>query len=178
MPRSLGPDTILRRGAIVIVDQDGFTRKMLAEGAQAALRDVWLIRRVLIPIFRSEGGEVYKVDADNLYIYFEDVHAAVRASGSAHEALAVATRRRRSPVQVSIGIGFGELYYVTSEDDYYGREVNLASKLGEDVAEGGETLLTESAFHSVRAAELPGRPVRHRVVIVSDVKIRFHPWRY
>jgi hypothetical protein len=33
-------------------------------------------------------------------------------------------------------------------EGYFGEEMNLASKLGEDTAEGGETLLTNLAYES------------------------------
>ena len=41
---------------------------------------------------------------------------------------------------------------MVGDDDFYGNELNLASKLGEDVADAGETLLTEAA-HAQLVAE-------------------------
>jgi class 3 adenylate cyclase len=164
-----GPDTIVRRGAIVIVDNAGFTARMLTAGAPLALQDVWTTRRTLIPLFREEGGEVYKVDADNLYVFFDEISAAVGASQRAHRAMAELTLEHR--LRVSIGIGFGELYYVSSEDEYYGPEVNLASKLGEDIAAPEETLITEAA-----SAAIPARSVRLsrlRSILIGGVRIRY-----
>lgn len=165
-----GPDTIVRRGAIVIVDNAGFTARMLTAGAPVALQDVWATRRTLIPVFREGRGEVYKVDADNLYVFFDDVAAAIHASQSAHRAMAELTSVNHR-LRVSIGIGFGELYYVSSEDEYYGPEVNLASKLGEDIAAPEETLITEAA-----AAEIPPgviRLSRLRSMGIGGVRIRY-----
>ena len=42
---------------------------------------------------------------------------------------------------------------VVENEDLYGSEVNLASKLGEDLAQRGEILLTESAFARVDSAK-------------------------
>ena len=75
-----------------------------------------------------------------------------------------------NPLQVSIGIGYGDLHYVTSEDDYYGAEVNLASKLGEDVACGGETLLTEAALAAIREP-VEGRAGRRRYALARLCKL-------
>jgi class 3 adenylate cyclase len=50
------------------------------------------------------------------------------------------------------GIGYGEVLIVQDED-LYGAEVNLASKLGEDLASRNEVLLTESAFKRVDASK-------------------------
>jgi class 3 adenylate cyclase len=47
-------------------------------------------------------------------------------------------------------VGYGEVLMV-DEDDFYGNELNLASKLGEDIADPGETLLTEAAHAQLRA---------------------------
>lgn len=166
---ALGPDTIRRDGCILIADLAGFTKKVLHEGTAAALHDVWTMRRTLVPLFRQMGGEVFKVDADNLYAYFATVDPALRAAEAAHAEL------QQQSIRVSVGIGFGELFYITSEDDYYGAEVNLASKLGEDIAEGGETMLTEAAARALRDP-LPGRLGKLRVTTVSGVKVRFRTW--
>lgn len=171
-----GPDTIPRQGAVMIIDQSGFTRKVLQRGTGQALRDVWLMRKLLIPLLREHGGEVYKIDADNLYAYFGAAGTAVGAAAAAHRLLRARQRRRKDPVKASIGIGYGVLYYVSSEDDYYGREVNLAAKLGEDVAEAGETLLTDAAYEAVGIAPVEGTAGRPRYATVSDIRIRYRQW--
>lgn len=173
----LPQDAVERRGTIVIADQDGFTRTILERGTSAALENIWRIRRLLIPVFRHGGGEVYKVDADNLYVYFRDAEAAVAASLEAHATLARDGRRRRprEPLAVGIGIGSGSLVYLPSEDDYYGAEVNLASKLGEDTANGGETLLTIGAFNAL-SPHAPGRAGRLRRIRVGSRHVSFREW--
>lgn len=174
---SLPEDAVERKGTIVIVDQDGFTRTVLERGAAAALAKVWKIRRLLIPLFRRAGGEVYKVDADNLYVYFHETDAAVAASLHAHAILARENRTRgfRDPLAVGIGIGCGAYVYLPSEDDYYGAEVNLASKLGEDTADAGETLLTIAASRALTSAA-PGKKGRLRRIRISKVRISYREW--
>jgi adenylate cyclase len=171
---SPGPDTISRRGAILVVDSAGFTRCMLERGAAAALADIWLTRRELIPIFRTHDGEVYKIDADNLYVFFDSVAGAMRACAEAHEAMRRASDGMGRTIAISMGIGFGELFYVASEDDYYGPEVNLASKLGEDVAAARETLLTVAAWEQLRSEQVKIRG-RVRQTKLSGLVIRYYP---
>jgi len=169
----LTPDTIQRRGAIVIADQSGFTRNVLTQGPEMALEQIWAIRRTLIPLFRDFGGEVYKVFADNVYVFFDSVDTAAEASTAAHQKLVSVSRKRKVPIQIAAGIGFGDLLYLPSEDDYYGAELNLASKLGEDIGDGGQTLLTESA---VSALTVPGRLSRKRSLNISGVKVTYRLW--
>jgi len=42
----------------------------------------------------------------------------------------------------------GKMLYSETLEGYFGEEMNLASKLGEDIAEGGETLLTVAAYEN------------------------------
>jgi class 3 adenylate cyclase len=174
---ALPSDTVLRTGAILICDSSGFTRSILERGVGETLGRIHAMRRLLIPVYRHAGGEVYKVAADNLFSFFRTAEAAVAAALEGHRVLSGATAKRESasPFPVGVGIGFGELLYLPSEDDYYGLEVNLASKLGEDLAEAGETLLTEAAAASLGPAA-PGRPLRWRRSVLSNVRIRFRSW--
>ena len=55
------------------------------------------------------------------------------------------------PFGVCIGIGYGKMLD-GGDEGMYGDEVNLAYKLGEDVAEAGEILLTESSHEEVSIA--------------------------
>ena len=140
-----GADANERTGAILILDQSGFTRILFEHGVELALDLVWRMRRVAIPVLRDFGGEVYKVDADNIYSFFTSVDAALDAATAAHRALA----EDEQGIAGSVGIGYGTFLHLPSEDDYFGGEVNVASKLGEDIAAARETLLTEAAFNQL-----------------------------
>ena len=62
-------------------------------------------------------------------------------------------------MQFSYGIGYGDM--LDLDDDMFGLEVNLASKIGEDLARPGEALLTPSAAAALDPATLR-RVVPHR----------------
>ncbi len=53
-----------------------------------------------------------------------------------------------SEIYIAIGIGYGRVLLV-GDDDAYGDEMNVACKLGEDLAEQGEILLTASAHEAL-----------------------------
>ena len=64
-------------------------------------------------------------------------------------------------LRFSYGIGYGEV--LDLEKDVFGLEVNLASKLGEDLAKPGEALLTPSAAAALDRRTLK-RVTLHRIV--------------
>ena len=79
---------------------------------------------------------------------------AVDAARRIQTALAAANvgAPEEDAIGVSIGIGHGPILLAC--DDFFGDEVNLASKLGEDIAESGEVLLTHRARRALRGRRL------------------------
>lgn len=118
--------------AILIIDMCGFSRLMEEQGVDVALEAVAMLQEVAQGCTESMGGRVVKFWADNVMALFPDVCSAVRAA-EATEAL----------VRCAAGVGFGEV--LERPGDAFGVEVNNACRLGEDIAEGGEVLLTEAA---------------------------------
>jgi class 3 adenylate cyclase len=49
-------------------------------------------------------------------------------------------------ILLGVGLGFGDMLQI-GEEDVFGAEVNAASKLGEDIAKGGDILVTEHFRH-------------------------------
>src|SRR5262249_12127998 len=101
----------------------------------------------------TAGGAVVKFEADNCYSIFPDPVTAMRASMAINVAL-VENNRGKGPdeiIEASIGIGHGSI--LLGCDDFYGDEVNLACKLGEDIADRNEIYLSESAHSHLPAGE-------------------------
>lgn len=167
MTKVFGADANERSGAILILDQSGFTRILFEHGVERALDLVWRMRRISVPVLREFRGEVYKVDADNVYTYFATVDDAASAAERLHAAL----EQEDVGIQASVGIGWGTFLHLPSEDDYFGAEVNLASKLGEDIAAAGETLLTEAAF--ARLSKERAETATEESVRISGLSFRY-----
>jgi class 3 adenylate cyclase len=141
-----------QRKAVMMLDLSGFSRATLDRGIVASLLMSHEMRRLAEPAVAERGGVVVKSPADNLFCLFdraEDALAASRAITNSLEAANVVLPDGLE-LYVSVGIGFGPLLVVGGED-MWGSEVNLAAKLGEDVADRGEILLTAAA-----RAELQG----------------------
>jgi adenylate cyclase len=139
--------TFVETHAILILDMSGFSRLVEEFFIIHTLAQIQQMRSVVIPVVEAHQGEVLKLEADNVYAIFPRVA----------DALAAATQMLQQLAQVnthaSIGIGYGELIMIANDrggsKDAFGNQMNLASKLGEDLAEANEILLTDAAFQQI-----------------------------
>ena len=87
-----------------------------------------------------------------MFATFDDVPQALATARAIQRSLDAANTFLPEDwdLHAGIGIGYGPLLFV-GEDDLFGSEMNIASKLGEDVAGRGEILLSSAARERVRA---------------------------
>ena len=139
--------------AVFVMDMSGFSRQTLRHGIIHFLAQIHRMHSIATPVVESHGGEVIKYEADNVFAVFPDVEQAVDAAVELDRSLELVDTMLPDECDMhgEFGIGYGEVLVVENED-LYGSEVNLASKLGEDLAQRGEILLTESAFARVDSA--------------------------
>jgi len=133
--------------AVLVSDLSGFTRLTKQKGI---LHFLCAFRRVCLEaeeVFRRNGVLFWKTDADNLMAAFAEVEPAVQAA-------AALARTDFGDVRCCLGIGWGRILQL--EDDLFGDQVNVAYKLGEDIADPGQVLLSAQAAALVDAARLDG----------------------
>jgi adenylate cyclase len=155
-------ETFVADRAVLVLDMSGFSRTTRAHGIVEFLLMIRRLRRVADSVVAKHRGDVLKAEADNLFCTFPSVPDALAASREI-------TRGLDDDLYVSIGIGYGPLLLI-GDDDVMGSEVNLASKLGEDVADRGDVLLTEGA----RAVLPDDEPLEERTVSVSGMELRHY----
>lgn len=158
--------------AVLVLDMCGFSRVTLRHGIIHYLAMIRRTHQTVLPIVAARGGHVFKTEADNVFATFPKVPAAIAAATDIQAELARANSVLPSDwdVHVGIGVGFGPLL-VIGEDDVYGSEMNLASKLGEDVAEAGDVLLTEGAF---AAAGRDRKRFRKKAIKLGRLKLPYY----
>lgn len=132
--------------AVLCLDMSGFTFLTQKHGL---IHFLGMIRRMQLatsPIVERFKGNVIKFEADNLFAVFSTVEEAIQAAISINIALqAMNTLTAESKdLSVSIGISYGNILLIEGKDAF-GDAINLASKLGEDIAEKGEILVTKEA---------------------------------
>ena len=139
--------------AILVLDMSGFSRTTHRHGIVYFLLMIHQMRLLASPCITKHAGIIVKAEADNLFCLFDTVGDAVRAAREITQRLdtvnLVLPEDRR--LYASIGIGYGHVLNI-EDKDLFGNEVNLASKLGEDVAAQGAILLTPQAHANVEDA--------------------------
>lgn len=132
--------------AFLFADLRGYTAFVERAGDAAARRLLQgyrgLVRR---QVTRERGAEI-KTEGDSFYVVFRSCAAAVRCAMSIQQA---ATRRRKDPLQIGIGIHVGES--LPLDRQYVGGAVNLASRLAAAAA-SGEILISETVHGLIRTA--------------------------
>jgi len=137
--------------AVLVLDSTGFVRATRARGIVHFLDLFLRMRETVTPIFERHRCLAWRSSADNIFSEFASVDHALKAASAAHRAVEKAGLMldEGEPYRVCIGIGFGRMLK-GGPMGMFGGEMNLASKLGEDIAAGGETLLTENAHKHLR----------------------------
>lgn len=155
--------TLFRKRAVVFTDTADFTLRTARDGILHFLMVFDAVTAIAGKVIEETDGEMVKAEGDSLLIRYDDVNAACRGVLELDEALAAYNRKRPENEQVhfSYGVGYGDV--LDTDEDMFGLEVNLASKIGEDLAEPGEALLTPSAAAALEP-ELLKRVVPYRVV--------------
>jgi adenylate cyclase len=141
-----------RTVAVLVVDTCGFSRTVQSQGIVHFLALLERMERLIRPCVEEANGRILRREADNLFAVFENADRALHAARDIHRDVRAANEAlpKEEEVGVSIGIGHGDLLLVGT-DDAWGDEMNLASKLGEDLAECGEILLTTAAREALQS---------------------------
>jgi class 3 adenylate cyclase len=132
--------------AVVFTDLAAFSRNVEEFGVIHFLQVIWEHQELLTPIVAGNDGLLLKTEGDSMMLLFRTARRALECARAMQKACAQVNQRRKPEDQIllCVGVGFGKVLRI-GDQDVWGREVNAASKLGEDTAKAGEILLTESA---------------------------------
>ncbi len=164
--------------AVMVLDSSGFTRLAREHGIIRFLVLIVAMRDIIGPIVQNHEALAAWSEADNSYAVFPSTKAAVRAAVEIQRATAEANEQRSeaSRLWVCIGIGFGKVLRIGNEN-VWGNEMNLASKLGEDTAEAREILITDAA-HADVAGKMGALEFKRRSVEQGRLDIPYYSVEY
>lgn len=151
---------------VLVLDMSGFSLLTQRHGIVYYLAMVRRMHHIVEPLIHERGGDLVKFEADNAFAVFPDAASAVATALAIRESLAADPHPEK--IRVSMGIDGGRVLMV-DQIDVFGHAVNCASKLGEDVAEADEILLTRAIYDRLDAN---GRPEgRATQITVSGIAI-------
>jgi class 3 adenylate cyclase len=160
--------------AVFVMDMSGFSLVVRERGIVHYLSMIRRMQKVCRPIIRRHEGKVVKFEADNCFAVFPTVVQAIDAGIEINRAFEVVNEAEPSyrDIEVAIGLDYGPILLLDGKD-FFGDPVNLASKLGEDLARPAEILTSNRAYQTIRAKKkYPGAEVHFSV---SGIEI--HAWR-
>jgi class 3 adenylate cyclase len=165
-------NTFGQRKAVLALDMSGFSRTTQQHGIIPFLLMIHQMQLICRPCIQEHNGTVIKGEADNLFCLFDAVADAVKASKEIITRLNAVNMILPADRQlyVAFGIGYGNILNI-GDEDIFGDEMNLACKLGEDIAEKGEILLTTAA-----RAELNGSNIamREGSISISGISLNYY----
>ena len=160
---------------VLILDMAGFTVKVQKHGLLFFLRKIRYMQSVVGPLLTEWRGELVKFEADNAYAVFtrpiDAVHCALRIHQTFRE-LANGLPDVDN-VTVSIGLAHGSILLIPGHD-FFGDAVNVASRLGEDIAGHHETYVSAEVLAAI--GEAPGIAVEHvQILGLPAAKVSLAP---
>jgi class 3 adenylate cyclase len=165
-----------QRCAVFVSDLSGFSRLTERYSIVHFLAMICECRRLLIPVIEAAGGSPIKTAADNMYAIFPDPATAIESSIAMQRRLRDYNRGRHEDEQIGlcVGVGYGDVL-VIEKQDFFGHELNLAFKLGEDTAEPGEVLVTRAAMDAAGPERFPheARSISISGVTIPHVSVRY-----
>jgi class 3 adenylate cyclase len=137
---------------VFILDMSGFSLLTRKYGIVHYLSMVRRMQLIAEPIVKTYGGSLIKFEADNCFAVFPDtlsaIHAAIALQFAFKSTNLLTTKD--FDIRISCGIDYGKILIIGNED-CFGDAINRACKLGEDVANAGEILVTQDAMKTVHA---------------------------
>ncbi len=159
--------------AVLVIDMSGFTRLTRQRGVLHFLSLHAELIQMVSGLAAATGGWLVKGEADNAIVAFDSPEQAVTmALALVKRAGAVnGARAETDRILPCVGIAYGPILLLA--DDVYGDAVNVAYKLGEDVAEPLEILVEGTV-----AAELADAGYRfgpRAAAVCGRVELHYRP---
>ncbi|MGZ0187252.1 MAG: adenylate/guanylate cyclase domain-containing protein [Alphaproteobacteria bacterium] len=130
---------------VLVLDLCGFSRR--AVGEEGILSFLAIIRRMQAaarPIVWMHEGEIVKMEADNCFAVFKDPEEAAAAAFELVAASKSIRALEKIDLEICCGIETGRILYLKGED-FFGEAVNIAARLGEDLAKKDQILVGPTA---------------------------------
>ncbi len=136
---------------IMFTDLSGFSRGVEKFGIIHFIQTIHESERILVPIIEDHDGILLKSEGDSFLVIFRNVAKGIQAAIRMQKELVEYNKDKipEEKILLCVGLGYGKVLKI-GDVDVFGSEVNTASKLGEDTADAGEILITQSVFDNAQ----------------------------
>ena len=137
--------------SIFVLDSSSFTDSTAKRGTVASLLRLFDFQKVCIPFLKDQGALLIRAFADDLVALYSRPEPALDAAFEIHRRIRAwnTISEGEAKPEGRIGIGFVSVYAI-GPNLSMGLEMNQTSKLGEDTARGGKTLVTQNAYDALQ----------------------------
>ncbi|MFO8182766.1 MAG: hypothetical protein R6U39_01200 [Candidatus Aegiribacteria sp.] len=162
-----------KKCAIMVLDTSGFTVNTRETGIINYLSCIIRLRDIISPVLLRHGCTSMRFHSDDVFAEFPGADDALAAARDVHRTVSSSGIEVRSGCGLGVcaGIGYGDVLCSLSEG-VFGDQMNMASKLGEDLAEENEILLTQEAYQAI-SKESQGGFTRRRASM-SGVEFSYY----
>ncbi|MBC8463819.1 MAG: hypothetical protein H8D61_02465 [Deltaproteobacteria bacterium] len=138
--------------AVFVLDMSRYSSTIYTRGVFHALKMVRTLRSTATPIIKQFRSEILEQKADNLLVIFDQPLEAVDAAVALNRTFDKVNRTtpELENIYIKVGIDFGKFLRI-DEVGFFGLPINLASKLGEDLSERSELLISDTVFERIKA---------------------------
>ena len=165
----------VREATIMMCDSSGFTRRSHEYGILHFLAVMTSVYDMVTPLVAKHGGTVIACGADNLLAIFDSPANGVDSAIAMQRLLAKFNKGKTDRDQFQLCMGFHHGKLLRLKDGIFGDKVNIAAKIGEDLASAEEILVTKEV-----ANRLPARVKRvyARAVDLGGKTFELHRVKY
>ncbi|MCK5684646.1 adenylate/guanylate cyclase domain-containing protein [bacterium] len=136
-------DLFGEKWCVVFTDLSGFSKKTAKFGIIHFIQTIYESERLLTPVIEDYDGILLKQDGDSMMIIFRNLEKGIESCVKMMEVLVDynKTKPDEEDILLCVGIGYGDILRI-GDSDAFGKELNFAAKLGEDIAKSQEILVT------------------------------------
>lgn len=140
--------------AVLVTDMSGFTCLTKSHGTVHYLSMIDTMYTITKQIVQKNSGLIVKVNADNCVSIFDTVDNALKTSISLNAEFDELNKNQpnQPDIKISSGIDYGQ-FLIHEGVDIFGNPINIASKLGEDIASAKQILITTNASNSLSSTK-------------------------
>ncbi len=137
-------------GYVLLIDMSEFSLVTQRYGIVYYLSMIEKMKTVVRPVIESNSGTLVKYVADNVYAIFNSASDAIASAIEINKTLDEINKSTPAEwdICISTGIDYGG-FLKTEDGDLFGDAVNCASKLGEDIAQKSEIIISKKAFEQI-----------------------------